>query len=70
MNAEIKSVEFDLSQMKEYWKTYGCTIVSDGWTDTGNKPIINVMASFMYGSVFLKSVDASGHVKENTFLTF
>ena len=22
LNAEIKSVEFGLSQMKEYWKTY------------------------------------------------
>ena len=70
LNAEMKSVEFDLSQMKEYWKTYACTIISDGWTDTRNRPIINVIASSMYGSVFLKSVDASGHVKENTFLTF
>ena len=54
--------------MKEYWKTYGCTIVSDGWTDTRNRPIINVMASSMYGSVFLKSVDTSGHVKTGEYI--
>ena len=68
LNTEIKVVERDLSHMKEYCKTYGCTIVSDGWTDTRNSTIINVMASSMYGSVFLKSVDTSGHVKIGEYI--
>mgnify|MGYP002775557581 FL=1 len=54
--------------MKEYWKTYGCTIVSDGWTDTRNRLIINVMASSMYGSIFFKSVDTSDHVKTREYI--
>ena len=68
LNAKIENVELDLSQMKKYWKTHRCTIVSDGWTNSRNKPTINVMASSMYGSIFLKSVDTSGHVKIGEYI--
>ena len=54
--------------MKEYWNTNGCTIVSDCWTDTRNRPIINVISSSMYGLVILKSVDTSGHVKTREYI--
>ena len=34
LDEEVKIVEDKLSCTKEKWKIYGCTIVSDGWSDT------------------------------------
>ena len=33
-----------------------------GWSDTRNRPIINVLASSMFGSVFLRSVDTGEYI--------
>ena len=68
LNGEIKNVEVDLMEIKEYWKTYGCTIVSDGWTDIRNRSIVNVLVSSMYGTIFLKSIDTSGHIKTGEYI--
>jgi hypothetical protein len=40
--------------------TQGVSIVSDGWTDIKNKPLINVIASNSVGSCFLYAEDFSG----------
>ena len=42
LNGEVVNVERDLILLKESWKTYGCTIISDGW-------------SSLHGTMFLKS---------------
>ena len=55
-------------QIREKWKIVGYTIVSDGWSDTKNIPIINVMATSAYGTVFLKSVDTSGECKSREYI--
>ena len=68
LNGEVVNVERDLIMLKDSWKTYGCTIVSDGWSDTRNRPIINVLASSLHGTMFLKSIDTSGHVKTGEYI--
>ena len=40
--------------------TQGVSVVSDGWTDIKNKPLINVIASNSRGSCFLYAEDFSG----------
>ncbi|XP_039822435.1 uncharacterized protein LOC120684617 isoform X2 [Panicum virgatum] len=40
--------------------THGVSIVSDGWTNMKNKPLINVIASNSRGSMFLYADDFSG----------
>jgi hypothetical protein len=40
--------------------TQGVSIVSDGWTNMKNQPLINVIASNSRGSMFLYADDFSG----------
>ncbi|KAH7315170.1 hypothetical protein KP509_21G037200 [Ceratopteris richardii] len=65
---EVKQVDRDLMGVREQWEKYGCTIVSDGWSHTRNRLVINFMEISIHGAVFLKSVDTSGHVKSGDFI--
>ena len=47
---------------EESWKEYGCTLMSDGWTDTSHRHIINFLANSLAGTFFLGSVDASSEI--------
>ena len=47
---------------EESWKEYGCTLMSDGWTDTSHRHIINFLANSPAGTFFLGSVDASSEI--------
>ncbi|MCO5611770.1 hypothetical protein L7F22_066029 [Adiantum nelumboides] len=60
---EVRCINEDLLDVKEKWKKYGCTIVSDRWSDIRKKLIINFMACSIYGTVFLKSVDTLSEEK-------
>ncbi|XP_057858906.2 uncharacterized protein LOC131067771 [Cryptomeria japonica] len=52
-----------MEDQKIQWANYGCTIVSNGWTDGKNHTIINFLVACKENVVFLKSVDASSKVK-------
>lgn len=41
----------------------GCSVTSDGWTNTQHKPLLNVMFVTTSGAVFVDSVDTSGEIK-------
>ncbi|XP_019178920.1 PREDICTED: uncharacterized protein LOC109174088 [Ipomoea nil] len=41
------------------WKQYGCTLMSDGWTDKRGRHLINFLVNSPEGTFFLESVDAS-----------
>jgi len=47
---------------EESWKEYECTLMSDGWTDTSHRHIINFLANSLAGTFFLGSVDASSEI--------
>jgi len=51
-----------MKKHEEAWKEYGCTLMSDGWTDTSHRHIINFLANSPAGTFFLGSVDASSEV--------
>ena len=53
---------------REKWKTYGCTIMCDGWTDPTKLSIINFMIHSKGSTIFLKSVDASDKIKDNKYI--
>ncbi|KAL5124661.1 hypothetical protein HKD37_02G005018 [Glycine soja] len=61
-----KEVEYTENLMKghrEQWVKYGCTIMSDAWTDQKQRCIINFLINSQAGTMFLKSVDGSDFVK-------
>jgi len=60
LDACKRNVEQDLGALKNTWHTHGVSIVSDGWTNMKNKPLINVIASNSRGSMFLYADDFSG----------
>ncbi|KAA0037152.1 DUF659 domain-containing protein [Cucumis melo var. makuwa] len=52
-----------LIPIKGEWHKNGVSIVSDGWSDSQRKSLINFMAISKGKSMFLKSVDCSGEIK-------
>ncbi|XP_061338275.1 uncharacterized protein LOC133285116 [Gastrolobium bilobum] len=49
-------------------RSNGVSIVSDGWSDSQRRPIINFMAVCDGAAMFLKSVDCSGDTKDKYFI--
>jgi len=56
----IREVEKDLAPVKDTWYTQGVSIVSDGWSNFKNKPLINVLAVNSRGAMFMYAEDFSG----------
>lgn len=54
---ERVGVERELDDFKQKWPQYGISIVSNGWMDVKNQPLINILASNQFGSMFLHAVD-------------
>lgn len=52
-------------EIKKDWVTTGCTILADSWTDNKLKALINFSVSSPLGTFFLKTVDASPHMKSH-----
>jgi hypothetical protein len=57
-----------LARLRESWETTGCTVMSDGWTDTKGRSILNFLVSCPRGTMFIKSVDASAYTKDAQLL--
>ncbi|KAM4091218.1 hypothetical protein ACJW30_09G121400 [Castanea mollissima] len=67
--AEVAYTNELLSDHKESWKKYGCSIMSDGWTSRTSRTLINFLVNCPSGTMFVISIDASSFVKtrEKTF---
>ena len=59
LEEEFQSVMQRLEPIRSSWKKYGCSILTDGWTDMKKRPILNIMVSSCQGTIFLDAVDAS-----------
>ena len=46
------------------WKHYGCTLMSDGWSDKRGRHLINFLVNSPEGTYFLGSVDASSEIQD------
>ena len=68
LDMEYKDIEDYVNIQREKWKTYGCTIMSDGWTGPTKLSIINFMVYSKGSTIFLKSVDASDKIKDNKYI--
>jgi len=53
---------------EDAWKEYGCTIMSDGWTDTSHHHLINFLANSLARTFFLGLVDASSEIANASML--
>nr|GEV66526.1 hypothetical protein [Tanacetum cinerariifolium] len=53
-----------IGSFRPQWQKYGCSIMSDFWTDGKGRCLINFLVICPTGTIFLKSIDASEHVKD------
>ena len=67
LDMEDKDMEAYVNIQRERWKTYGCTIMCDGWTRPTKLSIINFMVYSKGITIFLKSVDASNYIQDNKY---
>ncbi|KAJ9542777.1 hypothetical protein OSB04_029283 [Centaurea solstitialis] len=53
-------------------KTFGCSLMTDGWRDREGRALINFLVNTPRGSIFIESVDASSysHTGDNLFKLF
>ncbi|XP_024516145.1 uncharacterized protein LOC112341025 [Selaginella moellendorffii] len=62
------NVQKKLEDVRLSWRTYGCTIFTDGWSDIKKWSLINFMVSSVRGSIFLKAVDSKNTKKTGAWL--
>ena len=48
-------------------KTYGCSLMADGWRDRRGRSLINFLVNTPRGSMFIESVDASAYSHTGLF---
>ena len=68
LDMKYKDMEDYVNLQREKWKTYGCTIVCDGWTGSTKLSIINFMVYCKGSTIFFKSIDASDNIKDNKYI--
>ncbi|WOK98033.1 hypothetical protein Cni_G06742 [Canna indica] len=64
LKKEIDDINTRLEIYMDEWKKTGCTLMSDGWTDGKNRCLINFLVNSPRGTMFIKSIDASGSIKD------
>ncbi|KAK1368727.1 hypothetical protein POM88_034819 [Heracleum sosnowskyi] len=64
-----RDIEKNLAPMKDTWFVNGISIVSDGWTNIKDKPLINVIAANSRGSMFLYAENFEGIEKSGKAIT-
>ncbi|CAL8121667.1 unnamed protein product [Prunus armeniaca] len=68
LEIEYKDISEYVNKLRSKWETNGCTIMCDGWTGPTRLSIINFMVYSKGKTIFLKSVDASDHIKNYKYI--
>ena len=64
LQREKANIERLLMPIKGDWRKKGVSIVSDGWSDSQRRSLINFMVISNGKPMFLKSVDYLGEIKD------
>ncbi|KAL0906436.1 hypothetical protein M5K25_024931 [Dendrobium thyrsiflorum] len=64
----MPAAEQSIEEIKRTWSETGVTIMSDGWSDMKSRSLINVLVNNPYGTVFLRSIEASDEIKNADFI--
>ncbi|KAL0928861.1 hypothetical protein M5K25_000788 [Dendrobium thyrsiflorum] len=68
LKEELHNTEQSIDEIKRTWSETGVTIMSDGWSDMKSRSLINILVNNPYGTVFLRSIEASDEVKNADFI--
>ncbi|XP_062212037.1 uncharacterized protein LOC133913009 isoform X2 [Phragmites australis] len=64
----VKETDDLRKRHEDAWKQYGCTLMSDGWTDRRGHHLINFLVNSLERTFFLESIDASSEVHDQVML--
>ena len=59
LDKERARIDRLLDPIRAGWAKYGCSILSDGWSNRKKRGIINILVSTPLGTYFLRAVDAA-----------
>jgi hypothetical protein len=68
LQEEKKDIKSRLPEFKQSWEISRCTVMSDGWIDRKGMSLLNFLVHCPRGTMFIKSIDASTHMKDATLL--
>lgn len=68
LEIEVKGAQDAMKPITNSWIETRVSIVSDGWKDSRNHPLVNVIAMSPKGAMFLKSMNCEGQVKDGQFV--
>ncbi|GAV71716.1 DUF659 domain-containing protein [Cephalotus follicularis] len=69
LQKEKANIDSLFASIRNSWNEKGVSIlVSDGWSDSQRRPLINFMTVSDGDAMFLKSVDCSGQTKDMHFI--
>jgi len=65
---DLESTDKSIEEIKKTWAQTEVTIMSDGWSEIKYRSLINILINNLYGTVFLRSIEASDQVKDVEFI--
>ncbi len=68
LDKEKVLVAAELKSFMASTRSSKATITSDGWSDTRNRPLLNLLMVTPKGEKFLENVDTSGDTKDANFI--
>ncbi|KAJ9698985.1 hypothetical protein PVL29_007853 [Vitis rotundifolia] len=68
LKEEVNDLSIIMEDHKKAWKQYGCSIMSDGWTDEKSRCLIHFLVNSPAGTWFMKSIDASDTIKNGELM--
>lgn len=66
---EKNFVETSLKPIRDSWVESDVSIVSDGWKNCKNRPLINVITVSPKGAMFFRAADCEGKLKDAEFIS-
>ena len=68
LDQAVVDADNKLSEFKAQMTFTGATLISDGWTNVQNRPLINYLAVTPDGAMFIDGCDTSGEIKDAQFI--
>jgi hypothetical protein len=63
LKEELRLTHEMLESIRKEQAKYGCSIMTDGWTDTKGRTLINFLVNSRAGTMFVKSIGVSAYLK-------
>ncbi|MCO5611319.1 hypothetical protein L7F22_065571 [Adiantum nelumboides] len=59
LKSQVAHIKKELEGLQACWQRYGCSIISNGWSDIKRRHMINILVSSCAGTTLLRVIDAS-----------